>query len=60
MGLIKAAIVVAIGFFLMSVLETQQEKIKELPIVGELLQGKIKENKDTVFIVAIALLHLFI
>jgi len=60
MGLIKAAIVLAIGFFLMSVLETQQEKIKELPIVGELLQGKIKENKDTVFIVAIALLHLFI
>jgi hypothetical protein len=60
MGLIKAAIVLAIGFFLMSALETQQEKIKELPIVGELLQGKIKENKDTVFIVAIALLHLFI
>jgi hypothetical protein len=60
MGLIKAAIVLVIGFFLMSVLETQQEKIKELPIVGELLQGKIKENKDTVFIFAIALLHLFI
>ena len=60
MGLIKAAFVLVIGFFLMSVLETQQEKIKELPIVGELLQGKIKENKDTVFIFAIALLHLFI
>ena len=60
MGLIKAAIVLVIGLFLMSALETQQEKIKELPIVGELLQEKIKENKETVFIVAIALLHLFI
>ena len=51
---------VGLGAFLLSFYPLTEEKIKELPIVGELLQGKIKENKDTVFIVAIALLHLFI
>jgi hypothetical protein len=60
MGLIKAAIVLAIGFFLMSALDTQQKRIKELPFVGEQLYEKVNKNKDTTFIILIALLHLFL
>ena len=60
MGLIKAAMVLAIGFFLMSALDTQQKRIKELPFVGEQLYEKVNKNKDTTFIILIALLHLFI
>jgi hypothetical protein len=60
MGLIKAAIVLAIGFFLMSALDTQQKRIKELPIVGDQLYEIVKKNKDTTFIIVIALLHLFL
>ena len=44
----------------MSALDTQQKRIKELPFVGEQLYEKVKKNKDTTFIIVIALLHLFI
>jgi len=58
MGLLKAGISIALGFFLISYIETNEEMIKNLPVVGNKLHDKLKESKETILIILMGLINL--
>ena len=60
MGLIKAVIVLVIGFFFLTTIETNKKHLKKIPIIGNELYKKVEKNKEVFFIVLIALLHMLI
>jgi hypothetical protein len=58
MGILKAGISIALGFFLISYIETNEEMIKNLPVVGNKLHDKLKESKETILIILMGLINL--
>jgi len=60
MGLIKALLVLAIGFFFLTTIETNKHNLKKIPIIGNQLYKKVEKNKESFFIILIALLHMLI
>lgn len=58
MGILKAGISIALGFFLISYIETNEEMIKNLPVVGNKLHDKLKESKETIIIILMGLINL--
>ena len=58
MGILKAGISIALGFFLISYIESNEEMIKNLPVVGNKLHEKLKESKETIIIILMGLINL--
>lgn len=62
MGLIRAAIFFIVGNFMLSLVENQSEKIKEIyligPLYGDTLVTYVKENKATIMVILMSLLAL--
>jgi len=58
MGILKAGISIALGFFLISYIEGNEEMIKNLPVVGNKLHEKLKESKETIIIILMGLINL--
>jgi accessory gene regulator protein AgrB len=58
MGILKAGISIALGFFLISYIENNEEMIKNLPVVGNKLHEKLKESKETIIIILMGLINL--
>ena len=58
MGILKAGISIALGFFLISYIETNEEMIKNLPVVGNKLHDKLKDSKETILIILMGLINL--
>ena len=60
MGLLKMGISIALGFFLLSYIENNEKTIKELPVVGDQLHNKLKENRESVLIILMGLINLLL
>jgi hypothetical protein len=60
MGILKAAISIALGFFLMSYIENNSQQIKNLPVVGDRLYEKMKTSKETIAIIIMGLINLLL
>ena len=56
MGLFRALIVIVLGLVMSSMIENPKSKINNLPILGKLLNKKVKKNKCTLIIFTIALI----
>ena len=54
MGLFKALIVIAIGLFVLSLLEDKNSKLNNSPIIKSVLGNKITNNKCIIVILSIA------
>ena len=51
---------IALGFFLLSYIENNEKTIKELPVVGDQLHNKLKENRESVLIILMGLINLLL
>jgi hypothetical protein len=60
MGILKAAISIALGFFIMSYIENNSQQLKNLPVVGQQLYEKMKTNKETIAIMVMGLINLLL
>lgn len=64
MGLIRAAIFFIVGNFMLSLVENQSEKIKEIyligPLYGDTLVTYVNENKATIIVILMSLLALIL
>ena len=49
MGLFRALIVVAVGSFILSVIN-DNKKMRSIPIIGKTVDKKVKDKKDEVII----------
>tara|TARA_B110001469_G_scaffold125498_1_gene141026 strand:- start:354 stop:548 length:195 start_codon:yes stop_codon:yes gene_type:complete len=64
MGLLKAAIFFLLGNFYISIIDTHLNKIKEVPILGDMFGDSaiksIENNKHTVLVVMLSLTALIV
>lgn len=60
MGLLKAAISIALGFFILSYIENNEQKIKDLPVVGNQVYNIAKRSKETLIIILMGLINLLL
>ena len=64
MGLLKAAIFFLLGNFYISIIDTHLNKIKEVPILGDMFGDSaiksIENNKHTVLVVILSLTALIV
>jgi hypothetical protein len=59
MGLFRALIVVAVGSFILSIIN-DDKKMKAIPLVGKSIDKKVKEKKHLIVLFSIALLELIL
>lgn len=60
MGFLKAAISIALGFFIVEYINNNEEMIKDLPVVGHKLYDKLKGSKETIAILVMGFINLFL
>tara|TARA_E500000178_G_scaffold125795_1_gene125601 strand:- start:1745 stop:1927 length:183 start_codon:yes stop_codon:yes gene_type:complete len=58
MGFLKAAISIAVGFFIVKYIDNNEDMIKDLPVVGTMLHEKMKESKETIIILIMGFINL--
>lgn len=59
MGLFRALIVVAVGSFILSVIN-DNKKMRAIPIIGKTVDKKVKDKKHLIVLFAIAILELIL
>ena len=59
MGLFRALIVVAVGSFILSIIN-DDKKMKAIPLVGKSIDKKVKQKKHLIVLFSIALLELIL
>jgi len=57
MGLFRSLIVIVVGLFVSNLIDNPKSPINNIPIVGDLFTGKIKENKCIIIIFIIAIVE---
>ena len=59
MGLFRALIVVAVGSFILAIIN-DDKKMKAIPLVSKSIDKKVKEKKHLIVLFSIALLELIL
>lgn len=60
MGLLRAIIIYIIGSFLIYITKEGEEQMQKLPILGSELQKMLKNQKEKVIVILLAISQLFI
>ncbi len=58
MGFLKAAISIALGFFILNYIDNNEDMIKDIPVVGSMVHEKVKDSKETIIILVMGFINL--
>ena len=60
MGLFRAIIIYALGYFFIHITKEGSDKLKKVPLIGNYLEKMAKQNRENAIVILLALSQLFL